>query len=176
MRTYTRTYIPGGCYFFTVNLERRRNTDLLVRHASALREAVTQVRRAHPFAVHAMVVLPDHLHALWRLPTGDADFSTRWRLIKAAFSRRLPEHERITPSRARSGERGVWQRRFWEHVVRDEGDWQRHVDYIHHNPVKHGHAERAVDWPYSSIHRYIQRGWCEVGWSASGEVVDLELE
>lgn len=167
MRHYTRAHVPGGCYFFTVNLAVRGGNDLLSRHVGALREAMTVTRRNHPFAVHAVVVLPDHLHALWQLPPGDSDFSTRWRLIKARFSRSVSPGERITPSRARRGERGLWQRRFWEHVIRDQRDWQRHVDYIHYNPVKHGHVVRAVDWPYSSLHRYIRNGWVEPDWGAA---------
>ena len=176
MRTYTRAYVPGGCYFFTVNLDRRRDADLLTRHIGALRSAFAVTRRDHPFALHALVVLPDHLHALWQLPPGDADFSTRWRLIKARFSRAVPAGEGVTASRVRRGERGVWQRRFWEHVIRDAGDWQRHVDYIHYNPVRHGYVRRAVDWPHSSLHRFIRRGWCEPDWAAPEEARDFELE
>jgi len=112
MRTYTRAYVPGACYFFTVSLARRGGNDLLIRHIDALRDAVIATRRDHPFTVDAMVVLPDHLHALWQLPEGDADFSTRWGLIKARFSRSVPAGGRIAPSRARGGERGLWQRRF----------------------------------------------------------------
>jgi putative transposase len=175
MRSYTRLHVPGGCYFFTVNLHVRRDNDLLIRHIDALRAAVATVRRNHPFAIHAMVVLPDHLHAVWRLPPDDADFSTRWRLIKASFSRAVATGERITPSRARRGERGVWQRRFWEHLIRDECDWRRHVDYIHYNPVKHGHVPRAVEWPYSSLHRFIRAGWYEPDWGADDDVRALEL-
>lgn len=176
MRTYTRAHAPGACYFFTVNLARRRGNDLLVRHIEALRASVATTRRDHPFAIDAMVVLPDHLHALWQLPEGDADFSTRWRLIKARFSRAVPAGEHITPSRARRGERGLWQRRFWEHLIRDERDWQRHVDYIHYNPVKHGHVSRAVDWPYSSLHRFIREGWRDPDWGAAEDVRMLAFE
>lgn len=176
MRNYTRVYVPGGCYFFTVNLRVRQGNDLLVRHIKALREAVAATRRDHPFVIHAMVVLPDHLHALWRLPYGDPDFSTRWRLIKASFSRAVPAGERVTPSRARRGERGLWQRRFWEHLIRDERDWRQHVDYIHYNPVKHGHVPRPVDWPYSSLHRFIRAGWYEPEWGADADIRSMHLE
>jgi len=176
MRTYTRACVPGACYFFTVNLAHRRNHDLLVRHVGALRFAVAVTRRDHPFEIDAMVVLPDHLHALWQLPEGDADFSSRCRLIKARFSRAVPAGERIAPSRARRGERGLWQRRFWEHLIRDERDWQRHVDYIHYNPVKHGYVSRATDWPYSSLHRFVRTGWCDPDWGAAEDVRAMELE
>ena len=176
MRTYTRLYTPGACYFFTLTLARRGDNDLLVRWIGALREAVAVTRRDHPFDIDAMVVLPDHLHALWQLPDGDADFSTRWRLIKARFARAVPRHERIPPSQVRRGERAVWQRRFWEHRVRDERDWQRHVHYIHFNPVKHGLVGRAVEWPYSSFHRYVRAGCYDPDWGAAEDVRSMELE
>jgi putative transposase len=176
MRRYTRLYIPGACYFFTVNLARRQNTDLLTRHIDVLRTAFESVKRDHPFTLQAIVILPDHLHALWRLPDGDADFSTRWRLIKTRFSRNLEQGERITQSRARRGERGLWQRRFWEHLIRDERDWQQHVDYIHYNPVKHGFVSRPIDWPYSSLHRFVRDGWFEPDWAAAQPVCSMDLE
>lgn len=152
MSGYRRLRIPGGCYFFTVNLEDRRS-DLLVRHVDALREAVRSVRGARPFRIDAFVVLPDHLHAVWTLPDGDEDFPTRWRLIKKAFSGRLPAGEPRSPSRRRRGERGIWQRRYWEHAIRDERDFAAHVDYVHVNPVKHGLAASPAEWPYSTVHR-----------------------
>jgi putative transposase len=153
MSEYRRLRIPGGCYFFTVNLEDRRS-DLLVRHVDVLRQAVHTVRRARPFHIDAFAVLPDHLHAVWTLPEGDADFPTRWRLIKKAFSRRLPAGESRSPSRVRRGERGIWQRRYWEHAIRDDPDFAAHVDYVHSNPVKHGLVEKPADWPYSTVHRH----------------------
>lgn len=124
------------------------------------------VKRKHPFHIDAMVVLPEHLHAIWTLPTDDADFATRWMLVKAGFSRQAPPLERRSPSRVTKGERGIWQRRYWEHLIRDEKDFARHVDYIHFNPVKHGHAMRAVDWPYSSVHRYIRLGLVVPDWAS----------
>ncbi len=130
-----------------------------------LRAAFRETRRRHPFTIDAIVVLPDHLHAVWTLPEGDADFATRWRLIKGDFSRRLPDGERVSASRRQKGERGVWQRRFWEHTLRDEDDFTRRVDYIHFNPVKHGHAVRARDWPYSSFHRMVRLGIYPEDWA-----------
>jgi putative transposase len=117
-----------------------------------------------------MVVLPDHLHTIWTMPDGDADFATRWRLIKSAFSRRLPAGERISNSRVAKGERGVWQRRYWEHTIRDENDFARHTDYIHVNPVKHGLVTQVRDWPYSSFHRMVKLGVYSEDWA--GDVSD----
>jgi REP element-mobilizing transposase RayT len=113
---------------------------LLVDYIDLLRQAFRYVRRRHPFDIEAIVVLPDHLHAIWMLPEGDADFALRWRLIKSMFSRGLPAGERTSASRAQKGERGIWQRRYWEHTLRDEEDFARYADYIHFNPVKHGHV------------------------------------
>jgi putative transposase len=161
---YRRARVAGASYFFTLNLADRR-LSLLVEYVETLRAVVREVRSAHPFEIVAMVVMPDHLHAVWELPVGDAGFATRWTLIKAGFSRRLPRDERISASRRNKGERGVWQRRYWEHLIRDERDLASHVDYIHFNPVKHGYVKRAVDWPYSSIHRYIADETLSADWA-----------
>ncbi len=160
---YRRATVDGGTFFFTVNLAHRQ-ADTLVRHVDTLRRVYAQVRQRHPFTTIAIAVMPEHLHALWQLPPGDADYATRWALIKAGFSRQLPPGERISASRASKGERGIWQRRYWEHQIRDEADLQRHADYIHYNPVKHGHVQAAADWPYSSIHRYIRQGLLPPHW------------
>src|SRR5882757_10136592 len=125
MTGYRRNFIAGGSFFFTVNLAERR-PQLLTKYIDELRNAFREVRRRHPFTIDAMVVLPDHLHAAWTLPEGDADFALRWRQIKSAFSRSLPAGERISGSRAAKGERGIWQRRYWEHTIRDERDFSRH--------------------------------------------------
>jgi len=119
MRTYTRVRVSGATYFFTVNLAKRQDNDLLTKHIDLLRDAIRLTMKAHPFVIEAMVVLPDHLHCLWRLPQDDNDFPLRWRLIKSGFSRSLPSEERISASRRKKGERGIWQRRYWEHVIRD---------------------------------------------------------
>jgi putative transposase len=160
---YRRALIPGGSYFFTVNLA-DRSSRLLVARIADLREVVRDVRRAHPFTIVAWVVLPDHLHAVWTLPEGDTDYATRWGLIKAGFSRRIPKDEHIRASRALKGERGIWQRRFWEHLIRDDLDLARHVDYIHYKPVKHGYVDRTMDWPYSTFHRDLRRGHVTEDW------------
>ena len=161
---YRRARVAGATYFFTVNLAQRKS-DLLTAHIKRLHDSIGLVRSRHPFEIPAMVVLPDHLHALWVLPPDDADFATRWALIKAGFSRGLPVHERISASRQLKGERGIWQRRYWEHLIRDDEDYARHVDYIHYNPVKHRHVTGAADWPHSSIHRYIDEGILPVDWA-----------
>lgn len=153
----------GGTYFFTVNLAERNKT-LLVDEIDILRATINRVKQNHPFKLDAMVVLPEHLHALMTLPKNDNDFATRWMLIKSGFSRQLPKRERINDSRQAKGERGIWQRRYWEHLIRDERDFSQHVDYIHYNPVKHGHVAAAVDWPYSTIHQYIEQGLVDAGW------------
>jgi putative transposase len=145
MPNYRRAFIPGGCWFFTVNLLNRRQT-LLVDHIETLREAVAAIRESRAFDIDAFVVLPDHLHAVWSLPPGDFDFSTRWRLIKSRFVRALPKQEPIDAVRLARNERGVWQRRFWEHLIRDEADYARHVEYCYVNPLKHGLVTRVQDW------------------------------
>jgi REP-associated tyrosine transposase len=167
---YRRAKTSGGTYFFTVNLA-DRSRRLLVERIDDLRSTVRIVKRRHPFEIVAWVVLPDHLHAIWTLPRGDADFSSRWMLIKAGFSRRIEGGESIRESRRLKGERGIWQRRFWEHQIRNDDDLRRHVDYVHINPVKHGYANCAADWPYSSIHRCIRAGELAADWSAEPESI-----
>ena len=157
MTDYRRNFVPGGSYFFTVNLADRQSR-ILVENLAVLRAAFRDVKARHPFAIDAIVVLPDHLHAIWTLPVGDSNFAMRWRLIKSAFSRTLPRNEWESGSRRTRGERGLWQRRYWEHTLRDEVDSARHADYIHFNPVKHGHVGRVRDWPYSSFHRMVRLG------------------
>ncbi len=162
MSFYRRMYVPGGTYFFTVCLA-DRESDLLVRQVDALRRAVRQTMAERPFQIDAFVVLPDHLHTVWTLPRGDADFSIRWGAIKSRFTREvrrvgfnptLPQ----SPSNRLKGDAGIWQRRFWEHYIRDEADYVAHVQYCWNNPVKHGFVERPQEWPYSSVHRAIRRG------------------
>ena len=161
---YRRADVTGGTFFFTVNLA-ERSTDLLTRHVEVLRTVVRRVRHDHPFEIIAMVVLPDHLHVVWTLPAGDRDYAMRWSLIKSGFSRLLPKTERVNRSRQLKRERGIWQRRYWEHQIRDDKDLQQHVDYVHINPVKHGYVSRAAAWPHSSIHRYIRLGWLDENWA-----------
>ncbi len=168
MVRYRRNFIAGGSFFFTVNLAERR-LRLLTENIDALRTAFRDTRVAHPFTIEAIVVLPDHLHAIWTLPENDHDFATRWRLIKSGFSRVLPTGERISESRDSKGERGIWQRRYWEHTLRDERDLACHMDYIHFNPVKHGYVARVADWPYSSFHRMVRMGIYPPDWAGDAK-------
>jgi putative transposase len=168
MPNYRRAFVPGGCWFFTVNLLERHQT-LLVDHIAELREAVAATRQSHPFTIDAFVVLPDHLHAIWSLPLGDCDFSTRWRLIKNRFARALPRAERLSAVRVARNERGIWQRRFWEHLIRDETDYARHVEYCYINPLKHRLVARVSDWPYSSFHRDVRARLFAEDWAGNVE-------
>jgi putative transposase len=163
MPNYRRAFIPGGCWFFTVNLLDRRQT-LLVDHIAELRNAIAATRQDYSFMIDAFVVLPDHLHAVWTLPPGDTDFSTRWRLIKNRFARALPKHEKRSDVRIARNERGIWQRRFWEHLIRDEPDYERHIEYCYINPLKHRHVARVCDWPHSSFHRDVRAGLFPEDW------------
>ena len=166
MTNYRRSNIAGASYFFTVNLA-DRSSALLIEHIGLLRTAFEYTRTRHPFKTDAIVILPDHLHAIWTLPADDRDFALRWRLIKTVFSRGLAHDEQRSASREGKGERGIWQRRYWEHLIRDEEDFARHVDYIHINPVKHGWAKQVAEWPHSSFHRYVRAGILPVDWADS---------
>ena len=164
MTNYRRSRIAGATYFFTVNLA-DRSQSLLIEHVASLRAAFKNARLRHPFVVDAIVVLPDHLHAIWTLPPDDSDFALRWRLIKTTFSRNLPLTEGRSASRQTKHERGIWQRRYWEHLIRDDADFSRHVDYIHMNPVKHGLVNRVADWQHSSFNRYVKSGILPIDWA-----------
>lgn len=168
MTAYRRNFVPGRSYFFTVNLADRRSR-LLVDNIELLRAAFRTTRRRHPFTIDATAVLPDHLHTIWTLPEGDSDFAGRWQLIKGGFSRRLPRQEPVSASRVSKRERGIWQRRYWEHTLRDEDDLARHIDYIHFNPVKHRLVERVRDWPFSSFHRMLRLGIYPEDWAGVAE-------
>ena len=164
MPDYRRAKVPGGTYFFTVAIAERRRS-LLTDHIDDLRHAFRVAHAARPFTVDTIVVLPDHLHCVWRLPPGDADFPVRWAHIKQTFSRRIPWGEWRRASRIAKRERGLWQRLYWEHLIADEDDLKLHVDYIHYNPVKHRHVTKAADWPYSSFHRYVRSGLYPLDWA-----------
>jgi putative transposase len=155
MVNYRRVRVPGSTYFFTVTLH-NRGTDVLAARSDLLREVFRSVRQRRPFVIDAVVVLPDHLHTLWTMPEGDSDYSGRWRAIKAQFSRALA-NDGVSLVRNRRGGYDLWQRRFWEHMIRDDDDFVRHVDYIHYNPVKHGLVENPFDWRWSSIHAYARK-------------------
>lgn len=171
MPQYTRIRIPGATYFFTLALADRRS-GLLVDQVDILRRAFHASFLTMPVTCEAIVVLPDHLHAVWTLPEGDNNYPERWRKIKARFSRavrlevgKIAHPTSLTPSKRRKREAGIWQRRYWEHCIRNEADFRAHVQYCWGNPVKHGLVERAVDWPYSSIHRDIRLGKVDAEWA-----------
>jgi len=164
MSQYRRAWAPGGTYFFTVNLLKRRDNDLLVRHINALRDAVRLTRRDHPFVIHGWVVLPEHLHCILELPAGDSNFAIRWQVIKRRFALALPKTEWRSEVRQQRRERGIWQRRYWEHLLRDDADYRKHMDYLHYNPVKHGWVKRVADWPYSTFHRCVELGLYPADW------------
>jgi REP-associated tyrosine transposase len=168
MPRYVRA--KGHVFFFTVVLA-DRSSNLLVDQIDRLRKVYRTVQQHRPFETIAICVLPDHVHALWALPEGDSDFSTRWSLIKTGFSRGLDPGPR-SASKVGKREKGIWQRRYWEHTIRDDADLERHVDYIHFNPVKHRHVTRMVDWPHSSFHRYVERGLLAADWA--GDARDIQ--
>jgi putative transposase len=157
---YRRSRLPGATYFFTIVTFQRQSIFHDAIAVEVLRSAFRDVMVRMPFQIDAIVVLPEHIHCLWTLPEGDADFSTRWRLIKGNFTQNCPvEYQQVrSMARLRKGEKAVWQRRFWEHKIRDEIDFANHYDYIHFNPVRHGLVTRPQDWPYSSFHRAVKEG------------------
>ncbi|SMH40368.1 transposase [Maritimibacter sp. HL-12] len=156
MSNYLRPKVRGASIFFTVALQ-ERGSDLLTREIAALRAAVKKTRETRPFRIDGWVVMPDHMHVVWTLPEGDAGLATRWSVIKARFALSVaPGHRRASHVVRR--ERGVRQRRFWEHHIQDAADYAAHVHYCHINPVKHGFVARAEDWPFSSVHREIREG------------------
>jgi putative transposase len=169
MPKYRRAQAKGGVFFFTVVLA-DRSSNLLVEEIDRLRRAYRAVQDDRPFETIAVCILPDHIHAVWALPEHDADFSTRWSLIKSGFSRGLDARPR-SRSQAAKREKGIWQRRYWEHAIRDDADLERHVDYVHFNPVKHSHVTRVLDWPHSSFHRFVERGLLAPEWG--GDLRDM---
>ena len=167
---YRRVFIPGASYFFTLITHKRAQLFCDASNVDRWRRAVEKVRRARPFVVEAEVVMPDHLHVIWSMPQADCDYATRIRLIKSAFTKDLAGFGGATASesRASKGERGVWQRRYWEHTIRDERDFQAHLDYIHINPVKHGVVARPGDWPHSTYRIWQERGAYDAHWGTAG--------
>jgi len=170
---YRRVYQPGARYFFTVVTENRR--PLLIEHIDRLRDSFRLCVNRYPFEIEAMVVLPDHVHTLWRLPDGDVEFSMRWMVIKRHFSTGLSGCV-VGSSKTKKREKGIWQRRFWEHIIRSEEDWRHHVDYIHYNPVKHGYVLRPQDWEYGSFHQAVRKGWYDPGVTIDGDSLALDFE
>ncbi len=171
---YRRAQTEGGIYFFTVVTDARRPFLCESENISLLRTSFAEIKSKHPFTIDAIVILPDHIHCLWTLPLEDSDYSMRWRQIKSAFSRRCsPRYKgKITQSQIKKKEQAIWQRRFWEHEIQNELDFQKHVEYIHYNPVKHGLANAPINWEYSSFKRYVDRGMYSKEWGA-GEVIQF---
>jgi putative transposase len=174
MADYRRWYVPGGTYFFTAVTHNRRPILTSDLGRECLRDSIKQIRERHPFEMTAVVLLPDHLHVVWTLPQGDYRYSLRWRRIKDEFTggflARGGAEARQSPSRIKHGYRGVWQKRFWEHTCRDEGDLKRCVDYVHWNPVKHGLVAHVRDWPWSSFHRFVRLGEYPINWGNADPV------
>ena len=167
MPRYRRAWVPGGTYFFTVNLH-DRHSDLLIREIALLRRVVATVKKRHPFQIEAWVVLPEHMHCLWTLPPGDCAYAKRWMVLKQLFCRGLAVADASATRQPKRGrERGIWQRRYWEHLIHDEEDFRRHFDYIHINPVKHGWVPRVQDWPFSSFHRAVRAGIYPEDWAGA---------
>ena len=170
MSQYKRCYQSGGYYFFTLVTYQRRPIFSNPENVKHLKISMNRVKKKYPFFLNAIVILPDHLHCLWKLPENDKDFSTRWRLIKRYFSMEmntLINHRK---------EKEVWQRRFWEHVIRNEDDWQKHMDYIHYNPVKHGLAKSPGDWQHSSFNYWVENGLYEKNWGSIESITFAEMK
>jgi putative transposase len=168
---YRRAQTPGGTYFFTLVAFRRRKFLCEPENVDLLRTAFRTVKSAHPFTIDAFVLLPDHLHCIWTLPPGDKNYPMRWNAIKNHFTRHCPARYKSQPSASQQHKRAqtVWQPRYWEHQIRDERDFEKHCDYIHWNPVKHGVATCAGDWPYSSFHRFVRRGIYPSNWAGASD-------
>jgi putative transposase len=178
MSNYRRANTKGGTYFFTVVTYRRQRFLCDDRLRNVLREGIKTTQAIHPFTIDAWVLLPDHLHTIWTLPPDDADFGIRWAMIKRFVTKQCaPELKRdawMNASKLKRKESTLWQRRFWEHQIRDESDYQKHMDYLHYSPVKHGLVEKVADWPYSTFHRYVRQGVYGVDWA--GVIDEQELE
>ncbi len=183
---YRRTFVPGGTYFFTVVTALRRRLFCDEGTVDLVRQAFRHVNAQRPFTVNAMVVLPDHLHCIWTLPTADEDYPTRWRLIKTWVTKRYPcgrpqavgrvSRTGVTrPTTSRRQKPVVWQARYWEHLIRNEEDYRQHVEYIHYNPVKHGHVPRPWDWPHSSFRQYVQEGLYPREWGDTALLLDEKI-
>ncbi|MEX2113525.1 MAG: transposase [Pirellulales bacterium] len=180
MSEYRRYFVAGGTYFFTAVTDRRAP---LFADASARRLLGSVLRRCilrQPMKVLAIVLLPDHLHCLWTLPSTDSDYSARWRWLKGEFSKHWLAlggiEQPLANSRKRERRRGIWQRRFWEHTIRDETDLEQHADYIHYNPVRHGLVTRPIDWPWSSFHRWVRLEHYQPNWAGSQSIADIDGE
>jgi putative transposase len=178
MPNYHRSLVEGGIYFFTVVTFQRQPIFTNETARNILHQAWQEVKEGYPFETIAVCLLPEHLHCIWRLPEGDADYSTRWKEIKRRFTigylRDVGPGGERNASRLKQQEAAIWQRRFWEHTIENEEDLEEHLDYVHYNPIKHGLVERVIDWPYSSFARYVKAGIYDKDW-VGGDVGRLEL-
>jgi putative transposase len=165
---YRRIRVPGGSWFFTVVTRDRNPVFRKPVGVALLRHALRKVSRRMPFSIDAMVVLPDHLHCIWTLPAGDTDYSTRWRLVKSFVTRHGKD---MTQYRYES----LWQQRYREHHIRTQADYRAHIDYIHYNPVRHGYVDMAIEWPYSSLHRYVRNGVLPADWGGHGFIFSASV-
>jgi len=174
MPNYRRVHVKGGCYFFTVATYRRQQILCNEKVRIALRDGVEEVGATHPFTINAWVLLPDHLHCIWTLPEGDTDFGKRWGMIKRYVTKRcspdLDQDKWMTDSKQKRSESTLWQRRFWEHLIRNDQDYEIHMNYIHYNPVKHGLVTKVMDWEYSTFHRYVRDGVYNENWGANLDI------
>ena len=171
MVKYRRSNVTGGTYFFTLVL-RDRKSDLLTKYIKQLGDAMRHVKAIHPYKTIAIVVLPDHMHVMWKLPDHDCNYSLRWRCIKTRFAKNL-KMIGVNIVKNASGENMLWQRRFWEHLIRNDKDYERHMDYIHYNPVKHNLVSQVVDWPFSTFHRYVNNGILPHNWCYQSDDLDV---
>ncbi len=174
MPNYRRYFVPGGTYFFTLKTERNAPLFRVEPNVRLLGEVIREMKGKWPLTINAIVLLPDHLHTIWSLPPGDADYPTRWAWLKKEFTVRYlangGKEQPRSESRQRNRRRGVWQRRYWEHTIEDEDDFEAHFDYIHWNPVKHGYVTCPKDWPYSSFHRWVKAGVYPIDWGCGAAV------
>ena len=172
MSDYRRAFSPGGCFFFTVVTYKRQKLFLNENNIIMLRKALRHVKNNHPFEIDATAILPDHIHTIWHLPKDDSNYSLRWRLIKHYVSTHID-----TTTNHRK-EKNIWQRRFWEHKIRNENDWRNNIDYIHYNPVKHGYVDHASNWKYSSYTNSLTKGWYDNSWGNSepNNIQSMKLE
>ncbi len=179
MSRYRRATTPGGTYFFTVVTYRRRKILTEPESREILRDVIKEVKQRYPFTIDAWILLPDHLHSIWTLPPGDNDYPKRWGMIKAGFSKQAKSifhrQEWMNETKTQRRESTIWQRRYWEHQIRNEDDYRRHMDYLHYNPVKHRLARRTIDWPHSTFHRYVKKGVYSEDWCGTIEPIEGEF-
>jgi putative transposase len=177
MANYRRIYTGGNIYFFTLVMYRRQAILCHDDIRTALRSGIMETRKTHPFKVDAWVLMPDHLHCIWTLPENDINFSTRWAMIKRYVTKqccaeKYQRDEWLNKSRVKRKESTLWQRRFWEHQIRDDQNFQRHFDYLHFNPVKHGYVNSVKEWEFSSFHRYVKNEIYTENWGGVGNIED----